>query len=132
MEALKIEADRLNSMKRFQVHLDANLCKNLTKDEELMVFRIFQEITQNTLKYSKAQNFYVNLKENEEYFEFTTSDDGIGFDVKSMLDSKKANGLNNIIKRANLANLTCDIDSNPNKGTTITLKRNLQTQSQPL
>lgn len=127
VEALKIETDRLNSMKRFQVHLDASSCKNLTKDEELMVFRIFQEISQNALKYSKAKNFYVSIKDTEEQFIFSTSDDGIGFDVKAIFDSKKANGLSNIIKRAKLASLECNIKSEPNKGTTITLKRNLQT-----
>lgn len=119
--ALQVETERLNSLRRFQVHLNlSSLESKLQKDQELILFRIFQEIMQNALKHAKAKNVYVDL--HFQPFSFTIKDDGVGFDYAYIKTSKKASGLRNIVKRANLANLTCQIDTQEGKGATFTFQ----------
>ncbi len=59
------------------------------------------------------------------YLEMTIEDDGDGFDLAQTLNpgEKKINaGLQNIMKRAKLIDSQVDIQSEPGKGTRITIK----------
>lgn len=122
--ALQTEAERLNALRRFVVHFpEATGNTNLDRNSELMVFRIFQEITQNALRHSSAQNLYIRISTTGNAFEMSVEDDGKGFDIKKVLESKKVSGLMNIMKRAKLSGFTCDIASEPGKGCLVTLKK---------
>ena len=122
--ALQTEVDRMNLLRRFVVHFPVIEGKtNLDKNSELMVFRIFQEITQNALRHSSAKNLYVTIANSGNDFEMTVKDDGKGFDATQMLASPKASGLMNIIKRAKLSGLSCEISSKPGEGCLFTLKK---------
>jgi len=122
--AIQTEADRLRGLKRFAVHLPEIKGRTfLTKEEELMVFRIFQEITQNTLKHAQAKNLYIYANATETEFLLKVEDDGKGFDAHEILDTGRANGLRNILKRAYMAGMLCDIDALPGKGCAITLRK---------
>lgn len=124
LPALQVEVDRLQTLRRFRVHWHpVSGASHLEKDQELMVFRIFQEITQNALRHSAAQNLYVTLHNEDGAFELTVRDDGKGFDKKQVFQTHKASGLRNIMKRALLAGLVCEIDSVPDGGTRIVLKK---------
>ncbi|MFA7272390.1 MAG: ATP-binding protein [Crocinitomicaceae bacterium] len=116
LAAIQIEIERLNSLRRFAIQLTVQGEKsNLEKDQELIVFRIFQEITQNALKHAKAKNLFVHLNLTD--FSLEVKDDGAGFDYERIVTHKKASGLRNIVKRAKLANLDCLITSNVGQGT---------------
>lgn len=122
--ALQTEAERLNALRRFTVHFPEVKGKtNLDRNSELMVFRIFQEITQNALRHSSAKNLDIRIDTTGDGFVMTVKDDGNGFDLKKMMESPKASGLMNITKRARLAGLSCDILSEPGKGCLFTLKK---------
>lgn len=123
-QALQTEADRINALRRFLVHFPETKGKtNLDKNSELMVFRIFQEITQNALRHSSARNLYVTIDTGNEGFEMTVKDDGKGFDLKKIMASTKPSGLMNITKRARLAGLSCEIVSAPGEGCLFSLKK---------
>jgi len=123
-QALQTEVDRMNLLRRFAVHFPEVEGKtNLDRNSELMVFRIFQEITQNALRHSSAKNLYISIDNSGQGFEMTVRDDGKGFDARQMLLSTKGSGLINIIKRARLSGLTCDISSKPGEGCLFTLKK---------
>ncbi len=114
--AIEVESERINSLRRFTIHTNLDdQDTSLEKNQELILFRIFQEIIQNALKHSKAKNLYVNLS----FHPFTLSieDDGVGFDYAAIVDEKLASGLRNIKKRAKLAQLTCTIESEIGAGT---------------
>ena len=120
--AIQLEVDRLNTLRRFTVQLDDDSgVVSLEKDQELMVFRILQEITQNALKHSGAKQVTISVKSDP--FELLVNDDGKGFDYETIVNSNKASGLRNILKRAQLARLNCTIHTKPGEGTTYILKK---------
>lgn len=129
LTAIQVEVERLNSLRRFQVEFQVDgENSDLEKEQELIVFRIFQEITQNALKHAEAKKLIVKLTWND--FQLEIVDDGKGFDYEEITKSKKASGLRNIVKRSNLAKLDCEILSKIGGGTTIMLrKRKLQNNS---
>lgn len=121
--AINLEVDRINQLKRSQISLTlADATLEMDKNAELMIFRIFQEMMQNSLKHSKAKNIYVVLFGTPDQL-LSVTDDGKGFDVARMLDGNSASGLKNMIKRAQLAGLSCEIISNPGEGCRYTLHK---------
>lgn len=122
LAAVQVEVERLNSLRRFTVELEVEgNTSELEKDQELIVFRIFQEIIQNALKHSEAKTLNVNLKLNE--FCLEIRDDGKGFDYAEKLEKNNVSGLRNMKKRASLAKLECDISSKVGEGTRTVLKK---------
>ncbi len=124
LTAIQLEVDRLNNLKRFRVHLDTDSTGTpLKKDQELMVFRIFQEIVQNIMKHAESREVLVRLKTSQEAFELQVTDDGKGFDYDEVFKQNKASGLRNILKRAALAQLECTIHTKKGDGTSYILKK---------
>ncbi len=122
VSAIEVESERINSLRRFTIHTHLDKAESsLEKNQELILFRIFQEIIQNALKHSRAKNLYVEL--NFRPFKFSIEDDGLGFIYAAIVEEKKASGLRNIIKRAKLAQLNCTIDSDLGKGTRFGFER---------
>lgn len=122
--AIQMEVDRLRVLRRFQVdYRPATGPSNLGKNQELMLFRILQEIIQNALRHSSARHFNIEVSNNNSHFQMRVSDDGKGFQVQETLASQKASGLRNILKRARLAGMECSIDSEPGKGCLFILKK---------
>lgn len=124
LAVLQMEVERLRALKRFVIHWPAvQGISNLDKNQELMVFRIFQEITQNALRHSSAQNLFIEINNTGNEFELIVRDDGKGFDCDEVLQSQKASGLRNIMKRAQLAGLECKIIASPGKGCIFHIKK---------
>lgn len=122
--AIQLEVDRLTTLKRFVVHFEQQPGpSNLEKNQELMVFRIFQEIAQNALRHSGASNFFVRIQNSGDDFIFTIKDDGKGFSKEEILNSNKASGLRNILKRASLAGVECTLTTAPGEGCLFILKK---------
>ena len=122
--AMEVEIKRIDALRRFKMHWQPPFgSSNLDKNQELMVFRIFQEIIQNCLRHSAATNVYVTLNNATGSFELEIKDDGKGFDVDAIMQSNMASGLRNIIKRCKWAGLDCSIISKPGEGCTITMKK---------
>jgi signal transduction histidine kinase len=94
----------------------------IEKNEEIMVLRIFQEITQN-LRHSNAENIYISFLPNGKHFELEVKDDGIGFKLEDILRSPESFGLHNILKRAKLIGAECTIETSMNKGCRFILKK---------
>lgn len=122
--AIQLEVDRINQLRRQKVHWSYD-ADNLLLDhnQELMTFRIFQEMMHNSIKHSQARNITVWLAGNTG-FELVVSDDGKGFDVQQTEQSPKASGLKNIRKRALMAGFTCSIESNPGEGCRYSIAQN--------
>ncbi|MBL0739786.1 ligand-binding sensor domain-containing protein [Chryseolinea lacunae] len=79
---------------------------------------IFKEAMTNAFKSSGAKNVALTLKRDEEGFEMTFEDDGIGFLTDNI---EKSNGLQNIRERATRINALLRIQSAKDQGTKIVL-----------
>jgi hypothetical protein len=121
--AMQLEVDRLRALNRFEVHWHMpQQASGLDKNQELLVFRIFQELVQNALRHSGASNLHLTFNKPGESFGFTVQDDGKGFDTEQIFGSNKASGLRNIRKRAQMAGLECVIQSAEGKGCEVKIK----------
>ncbi|HEY2582114.1 MAG TPA: histidine kinase [Mucilaginibacter sp.] len=124
VKTIEIETDRINNSGL----LDASLIiegeiYTLGEQCELVLFRIFQEALNNTLKYSKAKLFKINLQYNAELFNLTLEDDGIGFLTGPNVKSDGL-GLRNMKNRAALIGADAIIDSAPGEGCHIKVTLN--------
>ena len=105
-----------------EIQLEAFPREELIKifDDKLSnsICNILKEIFANIIKHSKAKTINVNLTKHLEYINLIVSDDGIGFNLKTV---KKGSGLKNIKNRAEIFNGEVIIDSKVNFGTTISI-----------
>jgi signal transduction histidine kinase len=83
-----------------------------------VLFRIFQETLNNTLKHAYAKHLKISLQYSELIFNLTIEDDGIGFSF-SELDNNHGSGLKNMQSRAALIGAVANFNSWPGKGCSI-------------
>jgi len=99
----------------------------LGEQRELVLFRILQEVVNNTMKHSGATHLNICLEYIPESFNLTIGDDGVGFSASS-LDHSRGSGLMNIEHRAAVIGAVAKIDSSPGKGCTVSVNLNLLQQ----
>jgi signal transduction histidine kinase len=80
----------------------------LNKKQEINIFRIVQELLNNSIKHSKASKIRITLSEFNDYLALYFFDDGIGFDEKKI---QKGSGISNIRERTDILKGTVDIFS---------------------
>jgi two-component system, NarL family, sensor kinase len=96
----------------------------LTKQKELILFRIVQEVLNNTLKHAGASSIQALIKYGEASLDLSISDDGKGFDaaaIKTGQQHSNGLGLHNMPDRAKLIGAACEINSTPGAGTRIVI-----------
>lgn len=84
-------------------------------DRHLHVFRILQELMNNSLRHGKAKNINVLFESKNGCVSCKYSDDGLGFDVNSK-ENKNGLGMKNIESRVDLLNGMITFESELNKG----------------
>jgi signal transduction histidine kinase len=124
VKTIEMEAERINNSGLINAPLlIEGEVYSLGDQSELVLFRIFQEAFNNTLKYSKAKHFKISLQYHAELFNLTLADDGIGF-LADPLNKQNGLGLRNIQNRANLIGAAATIDSSPGTGCSIKVTLN--------
>lgn len=145
IDKLKIEIRRLSSRYNYFVFDEINLIDSISNDilriskfSKMMidlnlpiddiilenhvkaeVFRIYQELINNTMNHSKAKNVKIFINSNDNVsLEMIIEDDGIGFDPSQM---KKGSGLYNVNERANQIGGIINFTSHSGVGTLTTL-----------
>lgn len=99
--------------------------QRLPKEVEFALYRIAQGAIANIAWHSKAKNAVINLRNNSDEFVMEIEDDGKGFDASKPIqvdESGHGRGLLSMKERASLLGGTCDIQSQPGKGTKITVR----------
>jgi signal transduction histidine kinase len=94
----------------------------IEKDErkKLILFRMIQELLNNSLKHSKASKITIACEVNKEVFIIRLDDNGVGFESNKTANSDSL-GMKTLKKRAALINASLLIDSTINSGTKITI-----------
>lgn len=91
---------------------------------ELTLFRVIQEAVINISKHADASNVEVSLSLKDSHMLMEVTDDGMGFDVRKVMDEGSEDGgygLLGINERVGLLEGTLNIHSRPGEGTRITL-----------
>lgn len=83
---------------------------------ETALFRIAQESLTNAARHAQAQHVSITLKQEQDRLRLRIHDDGHGFDLAAQ---KQGLGLLGIRERAALLGGTIEIDSQPERGTSI-------------
>jgi signal transduction histidine kinase len=122
VSAIGLEAERQRQLKKFAVEWNYEEgALMLDKNQQLIIFRMLQEIFQNAIRHSKAKHLQIKLI--AQPFLLEVRDDGKGFEVASVLAGSKASGLKNILRRCELADLHCQLETAPGQGCTYTLTK---------
>lgn len=100
--------------------IEDHIIDKLSQEQQLMVFRIIQEQSNNITKYSEATMTSITIKENNNTCFLSISDNGKGFDKKEQKVS--GIGLINIFNRADAYNGKAEIISAPGNGCTINVQ----------
>ncbi|HYF32098.1 MAG TPA: two-component regulator propeller domain-containing protein [Chitinophagaceae bacterium] len=99
---------------------------NLEMEKRKNFYLIFKEAVNNTLKYSGCKKMEVTVSYHHHHIQLKVQDDGVGFDNKTIetknSQSLSGNGLNNMARRAREMGGTCIIQSEPGKGTLVSLR----------
>ncbi|KDN54635.1 sensor histidine kinase [Flavobacterium seoulense] len=83
---------------------------NITNHQAINLFRICQELINNSLKHAQAKNIRITLSEFDEFVSLFYFDDGIGFDINTV---KLGLGIINIKERVAICNGTITINAIP-------------------
>lgn len=116
VEALREFCDQINRTGALDMDFEHEIGRRefINMETELHLFRIVQELTNNTLKHAKASQVMVNLSRDEDRLQLSYQDNGVGFDIESKTFSGL--GLKNIYNRAKILDGKLRIQSQPNVG----------------
>ena len=90
-------------------------------NEQIIIYRIFQESINNILKHAKATKVTINII-TFPLFRLEIEDNGIGFNQKIKAPKNKSMGMKNCYNRAKIIGYDFEFESFPNKGTKIILR----------
>ncbi len=122
-QALDNELNRLR--KKFEITVTKTGEEYRLKPEnEIILFRLCQEVLNNVIKYSGASKILVSLSFVPDNFTLSITDNGAGFNVEEAMNNsgeKQSTGLINMRKRASVINASFTISSAPGTGTTVNI-----------
>ena len=98
-----------------------NFDDRLSSDQEVVAYRMIQELVNNAIKHSACKSIIVQLSKNENIVQLLVEDDGKGFDT-GMLNSAKGMGYENLNNRVDYLKGTLSIKSEKEKGTSVMIE----------
>jgi len=125
VEAVKEMCERVQSTAYIRVAFtEHGEFRALEKNQELMIFRIIQELINNAVKHAKSSTINVAFNATDK-LEVIVEDDGVGFDSTALLrhhaSASRGLGLFNIENRVRLLNAHLEFDNGRKSGTRITM-----------
>jgi len=106
---------RINKLNKIDVVLDHLEIPELSKQKELCLYRILQELTNNTLKHAEATRIDLKFRsKGNNRFQMQYNDNGNGFDNKN--GTIVGLGLKSIESRVNSINATVQINTQKENG----------------
>ncbi|MBA6156339.1 tetratricopeptide repeat protein [Tenacibaculum sp. S7007] len=114
-----------NSELKFDV--SANNIHRYNQEFEIKIFNVIQELINNIIKHSKANNAEIIIKEEKSQLTILVKDDGVGFSTSSS-SLNDGIGLNQIEARVKMMNGKLTINSEINNGASIFISVPIQQQ----
>ena len=113
---------RIASHNALKIQFNATKEDVLQKKVEIHLFRIIQEIVQNTIKHAAAQNLKISLNRNVGELLLISEDDGKGFNAADVKGWSTGLGLKSIENRCEMINASFKIISANGAGCKIIIK----------
>jgi len=113
VKAVKNLCDRINESG--QIHINFNSEKEkytLTDKSELTLYRVIQELCNNTIKHADASQIDIKIAQKDKKIHIIVSDNGSGIADEILQDNIKGFGLKNIEARLSLINGEFEIKGN--------------------
>jgi PAS domain S-box-containing protein len=121
-DIIKQELTLLGNKMGIDILLSSNFKERFNPIIETTIYRIFHEAVLNIEKHGRNINrIDVQLKCDKKFIDMSIMDNGIGFEVKKVA-TKDPWGLEGMRQRAELTGGTFEINSSPEKGTSIHVK----------
>lgn len=121
-EALKDLVENVNNSNNISAFIKISGSeKRLPGKTEIMLYRIIQELINNTLKHAEAKNITIKVTVLPDQLEIIYTDDGKGFDITTS-QSNKSIGLQSIHSRLDFLNGRLTFESEKDKGAAFYLK----------
>ncbi|MFK8163574.1 MAG: sensor histidine kinase [Lewinella sp.] len=106
--------ERIDGSGGLRVNFTSATEDRLAPKREIALYRVLQELLNNTMKHAKAKNVNVDISWGQEKFSFMYQDDGKGFDLDTI--KSKGLGLRNIESRVSLIGGTLNSITSPGNG----------------
>lgn len=122
--AIEQEVNWLKKTDSYEITFENNIKAHTmsTAQTDLVVLRLFQEISNNIIKHAQATEITIKLYQEEDQLFLNIKENGIGFDYEAAKNSGKGLGLNSIEKKVKLIDGSFEIHSSPNHGTQIVIQ----------
>jgi signal transduction histidine kinase len=120
--ALQELVSHLQRSKQLHTKLSADLgAIHITSEDEILIYRIVQELVSNVLKHAKATILTISLTgfEEDNLISIMVEDNGKGFDPDKLQKTEKGIGLDSLEDMIHKLEGEIHIDSIPGRGTTI-------------
>ncbi len=118
--ALEGLANQINEAQQVQVIVQYfGKVPTLSEEQALMLYRIVQELLNNTIKHAQADEVLIQLTFENSSIELLFEDDGIGFDIET---ANYGMGIRNVQSRVEYLNGKLSIDSEVGVGTTFEMR----------
>lgn len=114
-------ANRISSIGQIQFIIDIEdgiKEEDLNQADKFNLYRIIQELFNNSLKHAKATEFTIKVKKYKGGILIIAMDNGIGFEINEV---RKGLGIENIEYRMNMAGIEGKFESSKNQGTSVTM-----------
>ncbi|AUC85946.1 two-component sensor histidine kinase [Polaribacter sp. ALD11] len=120
-DAIEELADSFNNSRKVTIEYNLKYPKKyLVPEKELHLFRITQELINNSIRHGNAKNSTIHIITKNNTLLFNYTDDGIGFNAND-LNRKKGLGMKNIESRVALLQGSFTINTAKNKGFKISI-----------
>lgn len=117
-KAIRSFTNKINLSQTINISFHAeNMEERINHQVEVVIFRVVNELINNTIKHAKASNIEINLSREEKLLSLIYIDNGIGFDAKQInAGTSTGMGLYNVLSRIRSLNGSHKIKSNPKRG----------------
>jgi signal transduction histidine kinase len=115
--ALKQFSDFVNEGDGLKISFEAGDNINPDQQKSIHIYRIAQEVINNTIRHSGAKHLSISLKQDNSTLFLSTEDNGKGYDHQAAAKGEGGIGLRNILNRTEIIGGQMFVDSEKNKGT---------------
>ncbi len=126
---LKSVEDEIHNLRKSVTHTVALQIEgdpyHLPAQQELRLFRIFQEVITNIIKHAGATIIEIQMIYSAQAFTLQIRDNGRGFSTTDFLENQPYSsgiGLRNMKDRASQIGASLTLDSSPGRGTVVTVR----------